>query len=209
MAFRSFRQALLGGVMLVGIVAVAAPAFADVIVDFGLTTFGGNITYDPNGALGNSNTINGLGSIASYAVNTVGTDDTTGVGLATAVIVNWSDPISFTTGTTETLAIPVTESFSGAGGTYSATFDSLFSQSTPGSTSLTWILEGILTLPDDATQDVFLSAAFTNVTGSNDGTTDVSFTETSTAPIPTPEPASIAVIGMGLLGLGVTRLRKS
>jgi hypothetical protein len=208
-AFRSFRQALLGGVMLVGIVAVAAPAFADVIVDFGLTTFGGNITYDPTGALGDSNTITGLGSIVSYAVNTVGTDDMTGVGLATAVNVNWSDPISFTTGTTETLAIPVTESFSGAGGTYSATFDSLFSQSTPGSTSLTWILEGILTLPDDATQDVFLSAAFTNVTGSNDGTTDVSFTETSTAPIPTPEPASIAVIGMGLLGLGAARLRKS
>jgi hypothetical protein len=208
MALCSFRQALLGGVILVSAVAVAAPAFADVIVDFGLTTFGGNITYSPDGALGNSTTITGLGSIASYAVNTIGSDDTTGVALGTPVVINWNDPISFTSGTTQPLPV-VTESFTGAGGTYYATFTSIYALESPGSTSLTWILDGLLTLPDDETQDIYLSAAFTNVMGTNAGTTDVSFTETSTAPIPTPEPATMTVLGMGLLGLGIARRRKS
>jgi hypothetical protein len=207
MPFRSFRHALLGGAMLTATVAVAAPAFADVVVDFGFTTSGlSDITYSPNGAIGDSTTISGLVNTLGYNINAVGSDDTTGV---TTVTVNWNDPISFTPGTTQPLLVNVTQTFTGTSGTYDATFTSIYALESPGSTSLTWVLDGILTLPDDQTQDIYLSAAFTNITGSNDGTTNVSFTETSTAPIPTPEPATMAVLGMGLLGVGVARRRKS
>ena len=212
MAFRSFRNTLLGGAILAAAVAMAAPASAGVVVDFGSVPLGGAITYTPDGAISGANTISGLATIPSYVVNTIGGDDTTGVALGSFPTLSWSDPITFVAGT-QLLASPVSESFTGTGGTYNVVFNTLFAQSVPGSTSLTWVLEGTLTPPaslGDPTQAIFLSTAFTNVSSSNLASTNVSFTETSTPPpiITTPEPASMAVLGMGLLGMGISRRRK-
>jgi hypothetical protein len=208
MTFRSFRNALLGGAMLASTVAVTAPALAGVVVDFGFTPGLSSVSYSPNGAIGNAGTISGLATITSYNLNTLGLDDTTGINGSSVISLAWSDPISFTQGT-QTLATPVTETFTGTGGTYAATFGSLFAQSTPGSTSLAWVLEGTLTPPTGPTQDVFLSAAFTNISSSNTASTDVSFTETSSPPpiITTPEPVSMALLGFGMVALGAVRRR--
>ena len=78
MAFRSFRNTLLGGAILAAAVAMAAPASAGVVVDFGFVPLGGAITYTPDGAISGANTISGLATIPSYVVNTIGGDDTTG-----------------------------------------------------------------------------------------------------------------------------------
>jgi hypothetical protein len=207
MSQRSLRNVLFGGAVAAAALIGAAPAFAGVIVDFGFVPLGGTISYTPDGAIGSSNEVSGLGSITAYSVNNVHADDTTGVALSAPVSLNWNDPISFVQGL-QSIAT-VTESFTTAAGTYDATFNELFAQSTPGSTSLAWVLEGTLTLPDATTQPVFLSASFTNVGNSNGTSTNVSFTETSNPPpiITTPEPVSMAVLGVGLLGLGVVRRR--
>ena len=212
MAFSLFRNTLLGGAILAAAVATAAPASAGVVVDFGFVPLGGTLTYTPDGAISGASTISGLGSIPLYIGNTIGGDDTTGISIGSFPTLNWHDPITFTPGL-QPLVPTVTETFTGTGGTYNVVFNTLFAQSVPGSTSLTWVLEGTLTPPaslGDPTQPIFLSTAFTNVSNSNAASTNVSFTETSSLPpvITTPEPASMAVLGMGLLGIGISRRRK-
>jgi hypothetical protein len=94
MVLRSFRNILLGGAMLAA--TASAPAVAGVTVDFAFGTSGlNNVSYTPDGAIGNSNTVINLGTIAGYNLSSIGADDTTGISGSSVVTVKWNDPITF------------------------------------------------------------------------------------------------------------------
>lgn len=219
MSLLSIRGALLAGAVAAVAAWGAAPAHAGVVVDFGFTTSGlESISYSPQGAIGDATDINHLGTISGYSLNSIGGDDTTTIGDDPTIslifpLIDSIHQLEFNPGSQPVLDGPVTETFTSADGTYSASFGTIFAPAHAISTNIGLVLSGTLTLPAGAgggTQPVFLSMSFTNVDNSNTTTTDVSFTETSIPPpsISTPEPASMAVLGMALLGLGAVRRRR-
>ena len=216
MSFRDFHTGLLGAAALAIAALGSAPAFAGVVVDFPIGLAGGITINNTNVG---SATQDNFGT-STYFVNNPGSDDQTGAFTTEPLTLGFAAPTNFVLGN-NTLSPTVVKTFDTTGSTscggvpsapgctkgpYSVTFTSLFAfSSAPG--ALNWILSGTLTPPSGPTQPDFLSAAFTQVTSG--GTVNVSFTETSTQPIiGTPEPASMALVGVGLLGLGAARGRK-
>ena len=205
------RNALLAGACAAAI-GVASPAFASyVAVDFSFGPLSEDLSY--------TNSANDLYQATSVSglpgsdLNVSTASGASGVLTAGDSSVSLSGlPGPFTSGTQ---SADVSETFASSYGDYTAVFDSLLSVADKNSPdALTWYLSGTLTTPDSSPGDGGTEPIYLTVSLSNSGpdtSTSVTYNESSQAPAPlnnVPEPTTLAVISMGLIGLGTARMSK-